>query len=63
MVRRPPMISTKEEATLQLLSGIEPYMLKPEESRNLGGIMRLHPENVPWQEFLVPHNLQFRCVS
>jgi nitrite reductase/ring-hydroxylating ferredoxin subunit len=51
------------QAARELESGIEPYMLKPEESLILSGKMNVLPENVQWQEFLVPNNMPFRVAG
>jgi hypothetical protein len=50
-------------AARELESGTEPYMLKPEESLILSGKMNVLPENVQWQEFLVPNNMPFRVAG
>jgi hypothetical protein len=50
-------------AARDLQSGIEPYMLQPEEAQTLGSMWGVIPQGAKWQEFMTPQNIPFRIAS
>lgn len=50
------------QAARDLQTGVEPRILKPEETINLGGDGALLSDPTRWQELLVPGNMPFRII-